>query len=53
VIQDYEVKTFPYHLHEEERVRESHEMTFAEVLGEIEGIFKEQRNRGTTRNLAH
>ena len=29
-------KTFPHHLHEEEGVKESEEITFAEVLGEIE-----------------
>lgn len=48
-----EVKTFPHHLHEEESVKESGEITLAEVLGEIEGRFKEHRNRGTTRNLSY
>jgi hypothetical protein len=35
-----EIKTFPYHLHEEENVKESEEMTFAEMLRRIEGKFK-------------
>lgn len=35
-----EIKTFPHHLHEEESVTESGEVTFAEMLREIEGRFK-------------
>jgi hypothetical protein len=36
-----EIKTFPHHLHEE-GIKESEEVTFAEVLTEIERRFKKR-----------
>ena len=38
-----EIKTFPYHLHDEESVTESGEVTFAEMLRRIEGRFKKSK----------